>query len=244
VRLPIFLLSLTLSLSANGLDDLRAVLAKLRAPEPVKVSLEHSFWKQIIDNKKPVISQGRVAAQVEENSLGLRIIWARPTLQQAARELDLQELEPDRATPTRTALKNVDALEVGESLNHAEALLRDLTQAQVQEEKVETWQGRPVKVLVLKLLPKIPDAQRKYMKEVKVEGKVWIGADGFPLAYSSLVAYTGSRLLISFEGGNAQDLQFAKVGNRLLVTKATSEEHNAGFGASTQTKKTMTLTLR
>jgi hypothetical protein len=244
MRLPILLLCLALPISANGLDELRAVLGKLRGSEPMKASLEHTFWKQIIDNKKPVISQGQVSAQIEVSGQGLRIIWSQPTLQQAAKELDVQEREPDRATPTRTALKNVDALEVGESLNHADALLRDLTQAQIQEEKTETWQGRPVKVLVLKLLPKIPDAQRKYMKELKVEGKVWIGPDGIPLAFSSLVAYKGSRLLITFEGGNAQELQFAKVGNRLMVTRAVSEEHNAGFGASTRTKKTTTLTVR
>jgi hypothetical protein len=82
------------------------------------------------------------------------------------------------------------------------------------------------------------------MKELKVDGKVWIGADGIPLAFTSLVAYKGSRLLITFEGGSSQDLQFAKVGNRLMVTRGSSEEHNAGFGASTQTKRMMTLTPR
>jgi hypothetical protein len=244
LRLPILLLSLALPLSANGLDDLRAVLGKLRGTESVKASLEHTFWKQIIDSKKPVVSQGQVSAQVEANSQGLRILWSNATLQQAAKELDIQEREPNHATPTRTALKNVDALEVGESLSHADALLRDLTQAEIQEEKTEAWQGRPVKVLVLKLLPKIPDAQRKYMKELKVDGKVWLGPDGIPLAFSSRVAYKGSRLLITFEGGIAQELQFARVGNRLVVTRAVSDEHNAGFGASTQTKKTMTITVR
>jgi len=243
MRLPILLLSMALPLMANGLDDLRVALNKLQGTEPVKASLDHSFWRQITDDKKPVISQGRVSAQIEENGQGLRILWAHPTLQQAAKELDIQEREPDRSTPTRTALKNMDALEVGESLNHAEALLRDLSQAQVQEEKAETWQGRAVKVLLLKLAPKIPESQRKYMKELKVDAKVWVGPDGFPLAFSSNVAYKGSRMLISFEGGMSQELQFTRVGNRLVVTRAIGEDHNAGFGASSQTKKTTTLTL-
>ena len=243
MRISILLLSMTLPMMASGLDDLRVALNRLPGTEPVKASLDHSFWRQIIDDKKPVISQGHVSAQVEENSQGLRILWARPTLQQAAKELNIQERDPDRATPTRTALKNVDALDVGETLNHAEALLRDLTQAQLQEERAETWQGRPAKVLLLKLAPKIPESQRKYMKELKVDGKVWIGPDGLPLAFTSVVAYRGSRLFITFEGGNSQDLQFVRVGNRLVVTRAINEEHNAGFGASSQTKKTTILTL-
>jgi hypothetical protein len=243
MRLPILLLSLALPLGANGLDDLRSSLQKLQGSEPVKATLDHSFWRHTMDDKKPVISQGKVTAQLEDGPQGLKVAWGRGTLQQAAKELAAQEREPDRPAPTRIALRNVDPLEVGESLNHAEALLRDLAQAQVQEERTDTWQGRPAKLLVLKVTPKIPEAQRKYLKELKVEAKVWVGADGVPLAFSSSVSYKGSRMFISFEGGNTQELQFSRVGSRLVTTRATSEDRNSGFGASSQTKKTTTLTL-
>jgi hypothetical protein len=196
-----------------------------------------------MDDKKPTVSQGKISAQVEDGSQGLKVIWAKPTLQQAARELAAQEREPERGTPTRTALKNVDPLETAEALNHAEALLRDLAQAQVTEEKAEAWQGRPARLLVLKLTPRIPEPQKKYIKELKVEGRVWIGPDGLPLAFTASVAYKGSRMFIRFEGGTTQELQFAKVGNRLVVTRATSEDRNAGFGASSQTNKTTTLAV-
>jgi hypothetical protein len=243
MRLFICVLSLALPLSANGLDDLRAALQKLPGGEPVKAALEHGFWRQTTDDKKPTVSQGKVTAHLEDGPQGLRITWGRPTLQQALKELAVQEREPDKATPTRTALRNIDPLEAAESLNHAEALLRDLAQAQVQEEKSEPWQGHPAKLLVLKLTPRIPESQRKYLKELKVDAKVWIGGDGLPLAFSSSVAYRGSRMFISFEGGNTQELQFLRVGTRLVVTRATSEDHNAGFGASSQTKKTTTITV-
>ena len=241
MRLSILVLSLVLPLSANGLDDLRAALQKLPGGEPVKATLEHSFWRQTMDDKKPTVSQGKVSAQVEDGLQGLKVTWAKPTLQQAGRELAAQEREPERSTPTRMAMRNVDPLETAESLNHVEALLRDLAQAQVTEEKAEAWQGHPARLLVLKLMPRFPENQKKYFKELKVEGKVWIGPDGLPLAFSSSVAYKGSRMFISFEGGNTQELQFTRVGNRLVVTRATSEDRNAGFGVSQQTKKTTTL---
>jgi hypothetical protein len=243
MRLSVLVLSLVLPLSANGLDDLRAALQKLPGFEPVRATLEHSFWRQITDDKKPTISQGKVSAQVEDGPQGLKVIWTKSTLQQAAREMAAQEREPERGTPTRMAMRNVDPLDTAEALNHAEALLRDLSQAQVTEEKAETWQGRPARLLVLKLTPRIPEQQKKYLKEVTVEGRVWIGPDGLPLAFSSSLAYKGRRMLISFEIGNTQELQFARVGNRLIVTRATSEDRNAGFGASQQTKKVTTLTV-
>ncbi len=243
MRALIVLLCLALPLPAHGLDDLRAALQKVQGGEPVKAALEHSFWRQTMDDKKPIVSQGKITAQVEDGPQGFRVTWGRPILQQAFKEMAAQEREPEKTSPTRTALRNVDPLETAESLNHAEALLRDLAQAQVQEEKAEAWQGRPAKLLVLKLTPKIPESQKKYLKELKVDAKVWVGADGLPLAFSSSVAYKGSRMFISFEGGNTQERQFTRVGNRLIVTRATSEEHNAGFGASSQTKKTTTLTV-
>lgn len=243
MRLPILLLSLALPIGATGLDDLRSSLQKLQGAEPVKATLDHSFWRQTMDDKKPVISQGKVTAQLEDGPQGLKVAWGRGTLQQAAKELAAQEREPDRPAPTRTALRNVDPLEVGEALNHAEALLRDLAQAQVQEEKADIWQGKPARLLVLKLTPKIPESQKKYLKELKVDAKVWVGADGLPLAFSSSVSYKGSRMFISFEGGNTQELQFTRIGNRLVAVRTTSEDRNSGFGASSQTKKTTTLTL-
>ena len=72
---------------------------------------------------------------------------------------------------------------------------------------------------------------------------MWIGADGVPLAFASSVSFKGSRMFISFEGGNTQELHFSRVGNRLVTTRATSEDRSSGFGASTQTKKTTTLTV-
>jgi hypothetical protein len=243
MRLPIFLLSLALPISASGLDDLRSSLQRLQGSEPVKATLDHSFWRQTMDDKKPLISQGKITAQLEDGPQGLRVAWGRATLQQAAKELAAQEREPDRPAPTRTALRNVDPLEVGESLSHAEALLRDLAQAQVQEEKSDVWQGKPAKLLVLRLTPKIPESQRKYLKELKVDAKVWVGADGVPLAFSSTVTYKGIRMFISFEGGNTQELQFVHVGNRLVAARATSEDRSSGFGSSSQTRKTTTLTL-
>lgn len=243
MRLPILVLSLTLPLAANSLDDLRASLQRLQGADPVKATLEHSFWRQTTDDKKPLVSQGRVTAQLEEGPQGLRVTWSKPTLQQAEKELAVQEKEPDRPAPTRLALKNLDPVEAAESLSYAEALLRDLAQAQLQEERAEAWQGRPARLLVLKVTPKVPEAQRKYLKELKVDARIWVGPDGLPLAFASTVAYKGSRMFISFEGGSSQERQFARVGGRLVVTRATTEDRTAGLGASTQTRKVTTLNV-
>lgn len=243
MRLAPFIFLLALPLGANGLDDLKAALLKLQGVEPVRVTLEHTFWRQTTEDKKPVITQGKSNAQVEDSPAGLRITWTRPQIQQAVQEMKAQVQQPEKTTPTRTALRGVDVLDVAEYLNHAEALLRDIEQAQVVEEKAEAWQGHPARMLLLKISPKLPEAQKKYLKELKVDAKVWVGADGLPLAYASSVAYKGSRFFISFEGARSEELQFAHAGNRLIVVKATSEDRNSGMGNSTQNKKVTTLAV-
>lgn len=242
-RLFLPVVCLCLPVRADGLSDLRAALQKLKGTEPVRAALEYDFWRQTTEDKKPVVSQGKATAQVEEGSQGLRITWARPLLQQAAQESRAQRQQPDQPTPTRTALRGVDVVEVAESLNQAEALLRDLEQAQLQEERPEPWQGHPARLLLLKMTPRLPASAKKYLKELKVDAKVWVGADGLPLAYASSLSFKGSRFLISFEGGNSQERQFSHVGGRLLAIRTTSEERNAGMGTSTLSKKVTTLTV-
>jgi hypothetical protein len=239
--LPLF--CICLPVSADGLSDLRSALQKLHGTESVKASLEYDYWRQTTEDKKPVVSQGKATAQIEDGIQGLRITWSRPLLEQAVQESKAQLQQPDRPTPTRTALRGVDVVDIAEDLNHAEALLRDLDQAQLQEEKTEAWQGHPAHLLVLKLSPRMPENQRKYLKELKVEAKVWVGADGLPLAFASSVSFKGSRFFISFEGASSQERQFAHIGGRLVAIRTTSEDRSAGMGMSSLNKKVTTLSL-
>jgi hypothetical protein len=244
MRLAPLLLCLCLPLNADGLSDLRAALQNLHGAGPVKATLEYDFWRQTTEDKKPVVSQGKATAQVEDGPQGLRITWSRALLQQAARESTAQAQQPDRPTPIRTALRGVDVVDLAEDLDHAGALLRDLDQAQLLEEKAESWQGHPAHLLILKLSPKIPESQRKYLKELKVDARVWVGADGLPLAYASAVSFKGSRFFIHFEGASSQERQFAHVDGRLVVVRTTREDQNTGLGMSSQSRKVTILTVR
>jgi len=243
MRIAPLLVCLCLPLRADGLSELRTALQKLHGAEPVKAALEYDYWRQTTEDKKPVVSQGKATAQIEDGAQGLRITWARPLLQQAAQESKAQNQQPDRPTPTRTALRGVDVVEVAEDLDQAEALLRDLDQAQLLEERPEPWQGHPARLLLLKVSPNLPGSQKKYLKELKVDAKVWIGADGLPLAYASTVSYKGSRFFISFEGASSQERRFAHVGGRLVAVRTTSEDRSAGMGMSTLNKKVTTFTI-
>lgn len=243
MRLFLLALCLVLPLSADGLTNLRTNLAKLGGGDAVKATVDYGFWQQTTEDKKPVQTQGKVIVNVEDGPQGLRLGWGKQVLQQAAQESRAKAKDPEKTTGTRTALKTVDAIEAAELMNYAEPLLRSLEGAQLLEEKAESWQGHPAQLLILKVEPKMPASQKKYIKKMDLQAKVWVGADGMPLATSINMAFTASRFFISFEGTQKEERHFQKSGNRLVVASVLSEDTSSGFGQSTASKKTTTVNL-
>lgn len=110
------------------------------------------------------------------------------------------------------------------------------------EAKADTWQGKPATRLQLKLTPKLSKQNQKYVKEMVATASVWVGGDGLPLAAETQVHMKGRALLvISFEQDQKESFQFARVGNRLVVTRHSQESSGSGGGESGQTKTVVAL---
>ena len=242
--LALILMSTTL-LRADAFSDLKAQLGRLRGADAVKATLDIHFWRQVVDDKKPTISQGKASALVEDGPQGVRIGWSRSQLQQAQAEARAQAVDPDKTVPTRSAMESLGPMAVSEYLNYAEPLLREFerVQAKVQEERQENWNGKPARLLVLKVEPRIPSSQRKYIKDLKVDARLWLGTDGLPLAYATSVKFKGSRFFISFEGSNSEELRFVRAGNRLVAAQVSNENQNGGFGQHSHRKSSISMTV-
>ncbi|HJV47820.1 MAG TPA: hypothetical protein VJ549_00965 [Geothrix sp.] len=231
-------------MQADALSDLRGALARLNGQEPVKANVTYQFWSQQGDDKKPVITEGRASSQVEDGPQGLKICWNRNLIQTAAQEARAKALDPEKKTPTRRAIEGLKAIEVAEYLNGSDELIRILDQAQLLEEKAETWQGRPARLLSLKVTPRLGQQDKKYVKELEATAKIWIGADGLPLASESHVHMKGRALLvISFEQNQKQEYRYVRAGNRLVVVHHVDESSGSGGGEKGQSKTVVDLSL-
>ncbi len=245
IRSTLLLALLAMPVRADALADLKLQLGRLQGAEPVKASVDYSFWRQVTDDKKPTVTQGKASAQVEDGPGGVRIAWSRPLLQQALAESKAQAQNPEKTAPTRDALGGFGPMGMSEYLNYSEALLRDFDRGQIQvlQERTEAWKGHPARLLILKATPKLPEAQRKFIKDMKVDAKLWVGQDGLPLAYATAVKFKGSRFFITFEGTSSDEWHFARVGNRLVVNRVESENSQSGFGQQSQRKSTTVVTV-
>lgn len=229
---------------ADTLSELKGLLPSLNGAEPIKASVDYQFWNRQGDDKKPVITEGRARTQVEDGPQGLRMTWSRNTLQAAAQEAKAKALDPEKKTPTRRALEGLKALEVNDYLNGADELLRTLEQSQLVQERLDTWEGKPAKLLQLKVTPKLGQQERKYIKEMEATAKVWVSSEGLPLAAETEVRMKGRALLvISFEQHQKEAFQFTRVGNRLVVLRHAQESSGSGGGEKGQSKTVMSLSL-
>lgn len=244
-RLTLLLTLLALPARPDTLSDLKLQLGRLQGGEPVKASVDYSFWRQVIEDKKPIVTQGKASAQVDDGPNGVRIAWPRPLLSQAQSESKAQAQNPEKTAPTRDALGGFGPLGMSEYLNYAEALLREFERSQIQvlQQRAEPWNGQPATLLVLKATPRMAESQRKAIKEMAVDAKLWVGQDGLPLAYSTAVKFKGSRFFISFEGSSSDEWHFGRVGNRLVVKRLQSENAQSGFGQQSQRKSTTVVTV-
>jgi len=240
--LPLLLVGMLLP--ADTLSDLKGTLARLNGQEALKASVEYQFWSRQGDEKKPVITEGKATTLVEEGPQGLKLSWSRGLIQAAAQEAKAKVLDPEKTTPTRRAIEGLKAVEMSDYLNGAEELLRTLEQSQLVEEKAEAWQGKPARLLLFKFTPRLGQQQRKYIKELDATAKVWVGADGLPLAAENQVHMKGrAYLVISFEQQQKEEFRFARAGNRLLVVHHVQESSGSGGGEKGQSKTVMNLSL-
>ncbi len=231
-------------LSADTLSELKGTLARLNGQEPVRANVDYRFWSRQGDEKKPVITEGKATTHVEDGPQGLRMSWSRGLIQTAAQEAKAEALDPEKSTPTRRAIEGLKAIEVSDYLNGAEELLRTLEQSQLVAEKAEVWQGKPARLLQFKLSPRMAQQQRKYVKEMDATARVWVGADGLPLAVESQVHMKGRALLvISFEQQQKEEFQFTRAGNRLVVVQHVQERSGSGGGEKGQSRTVMNLSL-
>jgi hypothetical protein len=81
------------------------------------------------------------------------------------------------------------------------------------------------------------------VKEIIANARLWVGAEGVPLAYRSDVTYKGSRFLIRFQGMQTEEIHFQRSGNRLVAVWANNEERQTGLGQSLDTRRSYRITL-
>ncbi|HEY8132453.1 MAG TPA: hypothetical protein VII12_11220 [Thermoanaerobaculia bacterium] len=219
---------LPLSLRADALTDLRAALAQLAATTPARGTFEVTSTSTNSDEGQAF--QGKASVGFDISDAGLRILYSRPTLMQANQEARAEAVDPDRQTPARSGMGRVRALDLAELLDSAGTLNVELLSAQLTEEKPTTYQGKPARLVAMKLSPKLSKGTSKRVKRVDATLTIWVGDDGVPIAAERRLSLKASFMLISFEHEQKESWIYARAGDRLVATRYQETQKSDGFG--------------
>ena len=244
IRYTILLLLSAAALRADPLADLRERLRQFPGKTPVAAAVEFAFTDTSGDDKKPVTVEGRTTATVALDDSGLRIAWGPEQLAAAVREQAAAAGRPDQPAPTQLAMTRLSAPQVHDYFGAADGLLRQLATAKLLGLEETRWRDQPARLLTLKLEPPLSDEDRKMIKELDATAKVWLGADGTPLAAESSLRLKGRvMVVIGFEHTEKEQFTFARVGDRLVVTTHGRETADKGGGQNARSRTTATLRL-
>ncbi len=242
MRHGLLLLLTATSLHADALSSLKETLQRLPATAPVAASVDYAFTDSTGDEKKPVTTEGHAVATVALGAEGLRIVWSPGQLAAAARELAAAAGRTDHPAPTRQAMARLDATALHDYLDAGNELLRRLETAKLVGEGDNRWRDRPAHLLTLELQPNLGEEDRKVIKEIVAATKVWLDADGLPLAIESTLQLKGRvMVVVGFDHAEKEQFTFARAADRLVVTSHVRETADNGGGQHARGKSTTTL---
>ena len=230
-------------LHADTLADLKQRLASLNGATPVTAKVDYEFSNEEGDDLS-VKTEGRAGARVEDGAQGVTITWPRELIVRADEEARDPGGAGVKKPGARRAVGAIGPMMVHDHLNAAAGLLQTLNQAELLEEKRDTWEGQPATLLVMKVNPQLNAQARKYLKELTVTGRLWIGADGLPLA-AEMQQYQKGRayLVITFEATDHQEFRYTTVGDRLVTLRHAKENQGSGAGQRSRSKDLTTVQL-
>ena len=229
VRLVLLLL-VSLPLIADPIGDVRTALGRLAAREPVRATydLQHSVVSEgKFDNDKYA---GKVTVELEGNASGFHIVIPRPLLEQMERERTASARDPKVKAPTASALNEIDPAETADALDFAPTLLRLLEGAKLVSDAGGTWQGRPARVLVVRVSDRLDpeDAGRVKISENRLT--LWLGSDLVPLAAEHITSAKFSVLFLKGEMKQKKSWHLARAADRLIRARYESTQSSSGMG--------------
>jgi hypothetical protein len=228
---------------ADGLADLRAALAGLQAQTPVKATLDVKSLERHGEGKDVDEKIGQASVTLEDGARGLQVTYAKETLARMDVESRQKGRDPKAKTPTLWALGRLDSSDFDPMVSAVATISRWVDESTFVGERVDAWQGKPARVLSFTIsMAKLPDQQRKYVKDFDGTLDIWIAADGAPLATASRMIVKGRAfVVVSFDMRDESDATYGVVGDRLLTLHRETHTTNRSGGEVSEVRVVRTL---
>ena len=240
-KISLLLLSASL-LAAAPVDELLVRLRQFNGADPVKVRLSHSYSRVNGEGADARTDEAEVLLIAQATPEGLTLSWDSAQLAPSS-----EATSDEKAAPPARKKRSLGAISpqtVAEYINVAGAFEQRLKDAVLLEDKADTYQGSPARLLVLKLDPHLKPQDKKYIKQIDAQARIWLDAQGCPLAAETSMALKGRAfLVISFDSHEKETFRFSKVGGRLIVAYHEKQGGGSGAGEKGTSRESTSLEL-
>lgn len=229
LSLAVMGLLLTTIAKADVVSDLRTTLAGLHGAQPLAATMQVSSTVKDGDDASKT-THAKVQIEVSSDARGLHMGFSPALLQRSSREAAANASNQDTPTPIQNLLGRLSPVNVEPMVDYATALGHSLDGTTLASQKDELHDGKPAHLLVF--TSPVPAAASKQMtvKEYTGEVRVWLGADGVPVAVREITKIKGRKFVVSIDFGNATDYSLRVIGKRLVVVARHTEESHSVFG--------------
>lgn len=228
---------------ADGLADLKAALSRLQGQTPLKAQLEVKTWRRQGEGKDAQDKQGAAALTLEDNGRGLQLMYGKDLLARVEAEQRAQLKNKEVSTPALTGLRDLEFTDLRGMSSAAASLAHAVEDAVFLNEVSDQYAGKPVRRLNFEVpLEKLPQRERKYVRELDAKLSVWIAADGTPLASTVRVKASGRAfIVVRFKHFSEEDRVYSVLGDRLLLVRKEERGGASGAGESQEYKTSLSL---
>jgi hypothetical protein len=224
--LMLFLLAGVLPIHALTLDELRKSLVEYRGAAPLRVKIDSSERRN--DGDRKLKSSGSQLA--EDDGVNIRMVHDKAAL----RRQEQEKRRADHTVSARTAL---------ELMNFGPALIKSLEGATLERAVKTSLDGAPVTLLEIVPVREKDEDGDKWVKSYADTLKLWVGADSVPLALERKVKIKARIVVMSIEMERTEKRRFLRAGDRLVVTKYTTDETSSGFGQKEQSAQSTSVSI-
>ncbi|HEV7920811.1 MAG TPA: hypothetical protein VGR02_08490 [Thermoanaerobaculia bacterium] len=228
-----------LQAGADTLADLRAAVGRLGAKQAVRATLAVDVAMKAAGKFSNQNMARTLSLEVAHDAAGISLTIPQTLLDRRA--------GGGRGNKAVQAIGSIQPLEVVEAIDYRETLLALIEGATVLSEKRAPHNGRPVRLLVLKLKPRPEknDDGTITIGSSKTEEQLslWLGDDNVPLAGEWSHKTTAGFLFIRGTTEGRTSYTFAHTPDRLIIARMESTESGSGMGQKFDVTSLQTLTL-
>lgn len=218
-------------------------MLSLQSDQTLHAQIEIKTRRSDGESDKQKRSDGNSSVTVVSGPGGLALNWSSDQIQQSRKAAWEKSAHPDAANSnvaTLTALEANDALNL---LDAADPLRRSLEHATLLEDKRESYKGRGVRLLVIRIDLRLGEEGRKALKSCDAILKLWLDVEDHPLAMDRDIQMKFSKFFLSYWVHEHDAREFKVAAGRLIVTHSIHDSTGSGLGHREENQTTTNVSL-